>query len=321
MKNTRTNNFISCPEEPLSPLLRIDKTIISSLSTITPWRSSLALAADWLMIIGAAVLCTLYFSVPLYLLTVLFIGGRFHGLAAMMHEASHYRLFHNRKLNDWVGEALCALPLLLFTLHSYRSNHFRHHQYLNTIKDPDFTRKEHDLYFDHPKNRSAIYLDLLKTITGLHFISDLITISRSKILNDIPATLKWTRRGFFLTLLISSLAFGFFDKLLLYWVVPLMTSFSLFMYLRSVSEHHGGTMVYDNVLTGSRHINANFLETICIPHNLNYHLDHHLYPSIPYYNLPTLHEELLSRPIYASNAHITDGYFKGLFRECLKDTI
>ena len=31
------------------------------------------------------------------------------------------------------------------------------------------------------------------------------------------------------------------------------------------------------------------------PHKVNYHIEHHLYPSVPFYNLPECHREMKSR--------------------------
>jgi fatty acid desaturase len=50
--------------------------------------------------------------------------------------------------------------------------------------------------------------------------------------------------------------------------------------------------------------------------NINYHLDHHLYPSVPFYNLPALHDSLLKTKDFRENAHITTTYL-GVLRECL----
>ena len=53
------------------------------------------------------------------------------------------------------------------------------------------------------------------------------------------------------------------------------------------------------------------------PHMVNYHLEHHLYPSVPFYNLPELHAAMMANPTYAARAHMTRGYSTGLVRECL----
>jgi fatty acid desaturase len=50
-------------------------------------------------------------------------------------------------------------------------------------------------------------------------------------------------------------------------------------------------------------------------HNIEYHIAHHLYPQVPFYNLPKLHEILMQMPTYREKAHITDGYLKGFIKE------
>ena len=49
--------------------------------------------------------------------------------------------------------------------------------------------------------------------------------------------------------------------------------------------------------------------------NVWYHLDHHLYPSVPFYNLPLLHAKLKELTGFQERAHITKSYL-GVLREC-----
>jgi fatty acid desaturase len=35
-----------------------------------------------------------------------------------------------------------------------------------------------------------------------------------------------------------------------------------------------------------------WLEWLIFPHHVNYHIEHHLYASVPHYHLPALHKEL-----------------------------
>ena len=89
----------------------------------------------------------------------------------------------------------------------------------------------------------------------------------------------------------------------------------MFQYIRSVAEHFGG-LSYDNLLSSTRTVRTPFIEKFFIaPHNVGYHLEHHLYPGVPYYNLPKLHQLLMERGNYKEEAHITNGYTQGLLRE------
>ncbi|MEM8542012.1 MAG: fatty acid desaturase, partial [Pseudomonadota bacterium] len=94
--------------------------------------------------------------------------------------------------------------------------------------------------------------------------------------------------------------------------------FFMFMYIRAVAEHFGSTMDYSNELTGTRTTIVGPIERFFFaPHNVSYHADHHMFPSVPFYRLPELHEKLMANPSYAKNAHVTYGFTTGLWRELI----
>ena len=107
---------------------------------------------------------------------------------------------------------------------------------------------------------------------------------------------------------------------LILWVIPLSTFTVAMMRLRTIGEHLG--LPNKQELDASRHTDGTLLERLSIsPLNINYHIDHHLFPSVPYYNLPKLHQILLKNNHYVKNAHINKTYlgFKdGLLGEILK---
>jgi fatty acid desaturase len=41
-----------------------------------------------------------------------------------------------------------------------------------------------------------------------------------------------------------------------------------------------------------------------LPRNIGYHIEHHWYPSVPFYRLPELHERLLQVPGFRRDANI-----------------
>lgn len=123
----------------------------------------------------------------------------------------------------------------------------------------------------------------------------------------------------FYVLLFGAITFlGIWKYYLLFWIVPFLTTFLIFQYIRSVAEHFGG-LTYDNLLTSTRTVKASFIERFFIaPHNVGYHLEHHLYPGVPFYNLPKLHNLLMAQTDYKAKAHITKGYTWGLLEELSK---
>jgi len=53
------------------------------------------------------------------------------------------------------------------------------------------------------------------------------------------------------------------------------------------------------------------------PKHIGLHLDHHLYPSVPFYRLPELHALLGENETYRASAHESAGYWQVL-RECVR---
>ena len=52
-------------------------------------------------------------------------------------------------------------------------------------------------------------------------------------------------------------------------------------------------MDFSSPLTAARtNLAPAWLAWLIFPHHVNYHIEHHLYASVPHYNLPALHGEL-----------------------------
>ena len=52
---------------------------------------------------------------------------------------------------------------------------------------------------------------------------------------------------------------------------------------------------------------------------MNYHIEHHFFPSVPFYRLPELHALLMSKPGYREGAHVTRTYW-GVLEESVGRT-
>jgi fatty acid desaturase len=90
------------------------------------------------------------------------------------------------------------------------------------------------------------------------------------------------------------------------WIVPLVTTFSLFMILRQLIQHGNGDRGW---LTNTRVFLVNpFVKYAVFPFGMDYHLPHHMYATVPHYNLPKLHEFLLQFPEYSDEALVVENY-------------
>ena len=54
-----------------------------------------------------------------------------------------------------------------------------------------------------------------------------------------------------------------------------------------------------------------------LPRNVGYHLEHQWYPSVPFYRLPDLHQELMKRDRFRRNAVVRHSVLTSL-GECVR---
>jgi fatty acid desaturase len=291
----------------------LTKEEIRDFSRIDSVKFSLAAILEYGLIAAAIWISQTWWNPATYLLAIIVIGSRINGLGGLMHDAAHYRAYTNRALNDFIGEIL-ALPTST-SMAGYRNTHFAHHRELNSEADPDWQRNLGLKEYEFPASRTSVIMHFVQYLSGLKIGTALFGFHKNKETRDIPAAVARARLVFFAGLIAASIALGFWKLILLYWIVPLMTVFLGIRYFRSIAEHYA--VEHENVLNESRTVLAPFWELWLIaPWNLNYHLEHHLFPGVPCFRLGELHRLLMTREPYPQIAHITHGYFAGLLRDC-----
>jgi fatty acid desaturase len=97
-------------------------------------------------------------------------------------------------------------------------------------------------------------------------------------------------------------------------MVPMVTVVAFIIRVRGMSEHNGLPLTIE--LNSSRTtlwpnpVIAYFMT----PFYVNHHLEHHLYPQVPYFHLQKLHNELMKDPVFKERAAISNNYFKNLIK-------
>jgi fatty acid desaturase len=291
----------------------LTKTEIQEFSRIDSWKFTCAVLIEALTICLAIAVCQTWWNPLTYAAAVVVIGSRINGLACLMHDAAHHRAYRNRALNDLIGELL-ALPTSA-SMAGYRNSHFAHHRELNSENDPDWARNLGLEEFVFPASPPSVALRILCYLAGLRTFAAVTGFHKNKQTRQIPRSVARGRLVFFLTLVGASIVFGFWKGLLLYWVAPLLTVFLAIRYVRNIAEHYA--VEHESVLNESRTVIAPAWELWLIaPWGLNYHLEHHLYPGIPCFRLADVHRRLMRREPFARQAHVTEGYFRGLLSDC-----
>lgn len=250
-------------------------------------------------------------AVPLFVIGFAVLGGRHLALAILMHEASHGTLFRNKRLNDMVGDWLCAKPVWS-DLRKYRVHHFIHHTRTGQADDTDISLIE-----GFPCSRASLARKLLRDISGLTGLKFLL----GRLLMD-AGVLKWTvasdverlpqegrsafdylrdfvrnSYGMWITngVLLAICWLAGHPWLYAAWVLAYLTPFPFFLRIRSLAEH-ACTERSADMFCNTRSTRAGFLARMTVaPHRVNYHIEHHVMASVPFWRLPLMHRLLRER--------------------------
>ncbi len=222
-------------------------------------------------------------------------GFCIYGVPGMMHESSHSLLSKNASINRWLG-FISGLPGLV-SISAYRSVHSFHHAHTRSDRDPD------SIEDSAPKSLPLVAAYFLVLLFGIYIY--IITVAVSGFQKAAPRI-----RGHILVeygLILAAIGGAFLAfparVVTLVWVYPLLIAAQL-TNVRGLAEH--GMTTSGNPFTDTRTVISNRLVAFFMC-NLNYHLEHHLFPGIPCYNLPNVHK--LLQGIYPTTASsVYSGY-------------
>ncbi len=290
--------------------VKLTREELRKLSSINPLLACVHVGVEWGLILATIYLCQRFWHPMLYVFAVAFIASRQHALLVLMHDGVHYRLLRNRRLNDWMSEVVLAWPHLV-AARQYRKNHFAHHRHLNTAEDPDLMRRKGDPVWMFPQAIPRLTKTLVRDVTGLNAPALLKLQASVASADSLPTGFQAMRYGFYAVSLGVIFYAGALETIALYWLVPMFTWLVLIMRIRSIAEHHAiDKHGQDNAYPLTRTTRATWLERIFLaPKNVNYHIEHHFFPSVPFYRLPELHAILMSKPGFREGAHLTCSYW------------
>jgi fatty acid desaturase len=301
------------------------RSSIKGLSKLSPAASLSAIGFDWVVIAAAIAAAAFASSVPVTVAAILVIGSRQHALLILMHDGAHYRLHPNQRINDLISDVLCAFPFFITTA-NYRSSHFNHHRYLNTDRDPDWVIKAGTREWTFPKTGRELFGMLLMQASGMkafHMIGQMRRFAANKKTGQKPKAERsrsgtvgrLLRGGYYCAIFFMVHRMGWWGGFLLLWMLPALTVLPFLLRLRSIAEHFA--LPHSSQFTASRNVLCGMLERWFIaPHNVGFHLVHHLYPAIPFYRLAKMHETLQQSDEYCREAKINSAYL-GFGKESL----
>ena len=301
---------------PTTPHWRdlVSREEIQSLLAQRDTPSWLAIGLNWGVVLAAFALVAVWPNPLTILLALLLIGARQLGMAVLMHEASHRTLLRDRRWNDWVGNWLCAYPIWS-DLHPYRPYHLQHHAKTGTPGDPDL-----GLITPFPITRRSLRRKVLRDLTGrtgMKFARGAYKRTFGRYREDPVA--RDAARGVIVTnvVLLGLVSAAGYPALYLLWAVAWLTTYALVTRIRAIAEH-ALTPDLEEPRGRTRTVLPSLWERVFIaPNRVNFHLEHHLLMTVPFYNLPTMHRMLADRGALAE-ACIDTSYLDVLRRAASK---
>ena len=238
-------------------------------------------------------------------LVFILLPGRQLSLAVLMHEAGHGTLFTSRRLNQWVGQWLCALPTL-GNLSTYAAGHVEHHRLAGTRRDPDLPN-----YRAYPITWESFRRKVWRVFTGQTGIKLLLSLAKGGAGNmeqpGVSGRFLLVKQVFVQTVIFGLLFLAGIGWTWLLWFASFMTTYMLVIRLRQIAEHAAVPDLYDpDPRLNTRTVNAPLWQRFLIaPSFVNYHLEHHLIPGVPCYNLPALRTLLETRGFFLNTPTCT----------------
>lgn len=230
----------------------------------------------------------LSYKIPLIALTTLLASNGFHLLGWFAHDGVHLSLAKNKYismlLGTFVGSAV-AFPTL-----GYGITHWTHHRYTNQKSDPDtqiyskyttFWRRffMSRIVANRGYFKNTVALIFNRPLNGIYKMPFKDKEVRIFSIASIVFIAMWI--GLYISIAIVNPLYALYAILLPYIVTIPITGLRIYL-------EHAGTK--GGVFRDTRTYSSPFYTALLFGNN--FHLEHHLYPKVPAYNLPLVHHYL-----------------------------
>jgi fatty acid desaturase len=272
------------------------------------WAPNLKILACYALLGSAGHLAWTTSSAPFRGVLFVAMGYLWMSIVTFMHDCTHNSLFEARWKN-WAFGIFSLVPLMV-TFISFKRDHLAHHRYNRSAKDPDAFTMGRRRFLDFLLFYSYILVGGILTIVQFTFIYPIQTFDRrSWLIHGTELLLRVVVLG---GLLFAAWHFDVLGRFLGLWLIPLYV-FSLLNSVRFIAEHYE-TPWDEGQLLGTRTILSNPVNSF-FWNNINYHIGHHVYPGVPWYNLQKLHAAMLPE-IERVGGVIEPGYLGVFARAC-----
>jgi fatty acid desaturase len=252
-------------------------------SLLMALHSTLHIIITWGVIFLILYINNTFINIYLNLFSIFIIGAVQHRFFTIYHEAFHYNLFRNKRLNDNAAMFFASFPSFS-TYKNAKLRHLNHHFRTATKEDPE--RVSHisnindfiSIIFPH-------FQTLKKILINFGFRLNINVIEGRKESNLHTNNLRMEIFLFivFNIFFLMFLIFAFRNSFYIYYIGIFFTM-PIFSSIRSWVEHYNSDQ--DELPAHRVIIYCNFIERFLFaPMSFNYHLIHHANMNIPHFKL------------------------------------
>ena len=273
----------------------------------------------WALILGAIWTWAATGSLALLATGCIVVSACQHALFLLAHDGAHDCLARGRRRNDLIGDALFAGPIFTTTA-KYRAGHLPHHTHLG---DPRLDLEWRTWVL---LRRGHFARLLLRGLTGWQALRVIVRLTPEKLgVRDSPvrwlAAVGLTNGG----LLAFCVAVGAPFAYLWLWLLPLFTLTYVLLIVRAVAEHQPlpyarrGSEDPDVDLrpAPSRTFAAGPIERFVFAPIGAHHHEHHLFPGVPFAELPRLHATLRARGYFDAEPECVQSSYWSLLKRMI----
>jgi fatty acid desaturase len=245
-----------------------------------------------------------WWCVPFFL-----IYGVMYGSASdsRWHECGHGTAFKTRWMNDAVYEIACFM--IIRNPVTWRWSHTRHHT------DTVIVGRDPEIAVMRPPDLFRLCLNFFGILDAAHGLVDMVRNAFGVISDaektfvpeqEQPRAIRVAR--IWLAIYVATIALAVhMGSILPLMLIGLPRLYGAWHHLLTGLLQHGG--LADNVIDhrlNSRSVYMNPFSRF-VYWNMNYHVEHHMFPMVPYHALPQLHE-MIKHDLPKPNASMLEGY-------------
>jgi fatty acid desaturase/putative flippase GtrA len=288
---------------------------LRNLNRLRPARAACDTIALWLQIVIPWTAVAVWPSWWLIALAIPIVGTRYYALYIIGHDGLHRRLFATVRTNDlWNDLAILGAIGAITRLN--RVNHMRHHATLALPDDPD--------RYKYIAGNKATRLSFGLALTGLPYVlnavGNVFLRKRRKHARPDPAA-GYTARDLVILGLWQVALIGGLSSAVGWWAYPVLWLVPVYAFtyaadiIRVFLEHSmpGGDDDADATMRLVTYRSSAIERRLFAPMNMNFHTAHHLWPSIPYYNLPEADRLIRQSPMLDGGLVWRGSYFAYLW--------